>query len=49
MIPKFDGLEPRGCEAVKGIVAPENDPKRLGFFEKQTPGDLRKTNSSEFV
>ena len=36
-IAKFGGLEPRRCEDVKGIVAPEIDPKSLGTFEKQGP------------
>ena len=34
---KFDGLEPLRCENIKGIVAPEIDPKRFGTFEKQAP------------
>ena len=36
-IAKFGGLEPRRCEYVKGIVAPEIDPKSLRTFEKQGP------------
>ena len=36
-IAKFDGLEPRRCEDVKGIVAPEIDPKSFGAFEKRAP------------
>ena len=36
-ITKFDGLEPRRCEDVKLIVAPEMEPKSYGTFEKQTP------------
>ena len=32
---KFDSLEPRRCEDVKGIVGPERDPKSFGTFEKQ--------------
>ena len=37
-IAKFNGLEPRRCEGVKGIiVAPEIGPKRFGTFEKQAP------------
>ena len=35
---KFEGLEPRRCEDIKGIVAPERDPKSFGTFEKQAPG-----------
>ena len=34
---KFEGLEPRRCEDIKGIVAPERDPKSNGTFEKQAP------------
>ena len=37
-IPKFDGLKPRRCEDIKGIVAPEIGPKSFGTFEKQAPG-----------
>ena len=37
-IAKFDGLEPRRCEDIKGIVAPEIDPKSFGTFEKRAPG-----------
>ena len=37
-IAKFEGLEPRRCEDIKGIVAPERDPKSFGTFEKQAPG-----------
>ena len=36
-IAKFDGLQPRRCEDIKGIVAPEIDPKSLTTFEKQAP------------
>ena len=35
---KFEGLEPRRCEDIKGIVAPERDSKSFGTFEKQAPG-----------
>ena len=35
---KFDGLEPRRCKNVKGIVAPETGPKSFETFEKQAPG-----------
>ena len=31
---KFDGFEPRFCEDITGIVAPEIDPKNFGTFEK---------------
>ena len=34
----FDGLEPRRCENVKGIVDPETGPKSFETFEKQAPG-----------
>ena len=34
----FDGLEPRRCEDIKGIVAPEVGPKSFGTFKKQAPG-----------
>ena len=36
-IAKSDGLEPRRCEDIKGIVAPEIDPKSFGTFEKRAP------------
>ena len=36
-IGKFDGLEPRRCEDIKGIVASEIAPKSFGTFEKQAP------------
>ena len=36
-IAKFEGLEPRRCEDIKGIVAPEIGPKSFGAFEKQAP------------
>ena len=36
-IANFDGLEPRRCEDIKGIVAPEIGPKGFGTFEKQAP------------
>ena len=35
MIAKLDGLEPRRCEDMKRIVAPEIGPRRLGTSEKQ--------------
>ena len=34
MIAKFDGLEPRRCEDIKGILTPDICPKSLGIFEK---------------
>ena len=37
-IAKFDGFEPRRCEDVKGIVAPEIGPKSFGTFGKRAPG-----------
>ena len=37
-IAKFDGLEPRRCDDIKGIVAPEIGPRSFGTFEKQAPG-----------
>ena len=37
-IAKFGGLEPRRCEDIKGIVAPEIGPKSFGTFEKQVTG-----------
>ena len=40
-IAKFDGLEPRRCEDIKGIVAPEIDPKSFGTFEKRAPDTIR--------
>ena len=45
-IAKFDGLEPRRCEDIKGIVAPEIGPKRFGTFEKQAPEHFTKTITS---
>ena len=33
---EFDGLEPRRCEDVKGIVALEIGPKSCETFEKQS-------------
>ena len=38
-ITKFDGLEPRRCEDVKGIVAPGKGPKIFGTLERQAPDD----------
>ena len=35
MIAKFDVLEPRGCEDIKEILAPDICPKSFGTFEKQ--------------
>ena len=37
-IAKFEGLEPRRCEDIKGILLPEIGPKSFGTFEKQAPG-----------
>ena len=37
-IAKFEGLEPRHCEDIKAIVAPEIGPKNFGTFEKHAPG-----------
>ena len=36
-IAKFEGLEPRRCEDIKAMVAPEIVPKSFGTFEKQAP------------
>ena len=36
-IAKFEGLEPRRCEDIKGIVVPDIGPKSFGTFEKQAP------------
>ena len=36
-IEKFEGLKPRCCEDIKGIVAPEIGPKTFETFEKQAP------------
>ena len=36
-IAKFEGLEPRRCEDIKAVVAPEIGPKSFGTFEKQAP------------
>ena len=37
-IAKYDGFQPRRCEYIKGIVAPEIGPKSFASFEKQAPG-----------
>ena len=37
-IAKFEGLEPRRCEDIKGIVVPDIGPKSFGTFEKQGAG-----------
>ena len=37
-IAKFEGLEPRRCEDIKGIVVPDIGLKSFGTFEKQAPG-----------
>ena len=36
-IAKFEGLEPRRCEDIKGIVVLDIGPKGFGTFEKQAP------------
>ena len=36
-IAKFEGLEPRHCQDIKGIMAPEIGPKSFGTFEKKAP------------
>ena len=33
-IAKFEGLEARRCEDIKGIVVPDIGPKSFGTFEK---------------
>ena len=38
---KFTGLEPRRCEDIKRLVAPEIGPKSFGAFEKQAPDKNR--------
>ena len=35
---KFEGFEPRRCEDIRAIVAPERGPKSFGTFDKQAPG-----------
>ena len=40
-IAKFEGLEPRRCEDIKGIVVPDIGPKSFGTFEKQAPDTER--------
>ena len=40
-IAKFEGLEPRRCEDIKGIVVPDIGPKSFGTFEKQAPAALK--------
>ena len=35
---EFDDFEPRRCEDIEGIVAPEIGPKSFETFEKQAPG-----------
>ena len=37
-IAKFDDLEPRRCEDIKGVVTPEISPESFGTFEKQAQG-----------
>ena len=38
MIAKYNGLEPRRCEDIKRIAAPEISPKSLGTLDKQAVG-----------
>ena len=47
-IAKFEGLEPRRCEDIKGImiVVPDIGPKNFGTFEKQAPGGGIQGNTS---
>ena len=40
MIAKFDGLEHRRCEDIKGIVAPEIGPKNFETFDKPAPDPI---------
>ena len=53
-IAKFDDLEPRRCEDIKGIVAPEIGPKTFETFEKQAtvprfiPGPQSAVRSTSF-
>ena len=44
-IAKFGGLEPRRCEDIKGIVAPEIGLKSFGTSEKEDPGRSVETSS----
>ena len=46
---KFDGLEPRRCEDIKKIVAPQRGPKKFGTFEKQAPGPGRSLDSTNVL
>ena len=39
-IAKFGGLEPRRCEDIKEIVAPEINLKSFGTFQKQAPSPI---------
>ena len=48
-IAKCDCLEPRRCEDIKGIVAPEIDPKSFGTFEKQATGVPRIPDSNPWI
>ena len=54
-IAKFDDLEPRRCEDIKGIVAPEIGPKTFETFEKQAtvprfiPGPQSAVRSTSFL
>ena len=47
-IAKFEGLESRRCEDIKGIVIPDIGPKSFGTFEKQAPGLNSVTGSTQF-
>ena len=48
-IAKFDGLEPRRYEDIKGIVTPEIDPKSFGTFEKRAPGSFVANNYAKWI
>ena len=49
MIAELDGLEPRCCVDIKGIVVPERGPKSFETFEKQAPGNPRLNSSLAFT
>ena len=40
-VAKFDGLEPRRCEYLKGIVAPEIGPKIFGTLRNMPQQAMR--------
>ena len=42
----FYGLEPRRCDDIKGIVAPEIGPKSFGTFDKRAPDQRNNLNPS---